>query len=279
MDFLCLNGKILPADQPVLRADNRGYRYGDGVFETMKMISGRIPLADLHMQRLFESLALLGFTQPTGFTPRKLLNNISRLARQNQCSQLARVRLSVSRGNGSLYDTRSDLQWLVECWPAEESSKRINPKGLNLGIFEAAQKSCDRYANLKSANYLIYAEAARYAQSQQLDDCLTYNVKGQIADSTIANLFLIKNRLIITPALGEGCVDGVMRRYLLKKLRELNFDVREGVVTGNDMGSFDEAFLSNAFYGIRWVRRFGKKLYTRIHTSQIYSEVIEPLFA
>ena len=94
------------------------------------------------------------------------------------------------------------LQYLIECWPADESVNQINKNGLVIDIYPDAQKSCDIFSNLKSANFLPYVMAAQYAKENKLNDCLVSNVKGHIADATIANVFLVKNNLIITPALG-----------------------------------------------------------------------------
>jgi branched-chain amino acid aminotransferase len=278
MNSVCINGRIVSADKPVLMADNRGYRYGDGLFETMKLLRGKIILEKYHFERLFSGLALLKFRVPSSFTAKKLLRDISALAKKNKCDELARVRLSVFRGNGGLYDENKSLQYLIECWPADKTVNQINEKGFVTDIFPGAQKSCDAFSNLKSANYLPYVMAAQYAKENKLDDCLVSNVKGYIADATIANIFLVKNKLIITPALSEGCIGGVMRRYLIEKLRATRFEIREGIVTKNDLETFDEFFLTNALCGIRWVKLFRDKDYSNIQTLKIYRELIEPLY-
>ncbi|MEI9810285.1 MAG: aminotransferase class IV [Bacteroidota bacterium] len=280
MNHVCVNGKIQPASQPALPADNRGYRYGDGLFETMKLIGGKIILEKYHFERLFSGLKLLKFQIPSLFTAAKLRKEILALCKKNDCTPLARIRLSVSRGNGGLYDEIKGLQYLVECWPLSETVNQLNKNGLDIDIYPDAQKSCDVFCNLKSANYLPYVMAAQYAKANKLNDCLVNNVKGHIADATIANIFLVKNNLVITPSLSEACVGGVMRKYLLEKLRSLsNFEVREGVVTKNDLETFDEVFLTNAMYGIRWVKSCRNKVYTNTQTVQLFSDHIAPLYS
>jgi branched-chain amino acid aminotransferase len=280
MNSICINGKIVPADKPVLMADNRGYRYGDGLFETMKLIRGKIILESYHFERLFAGLKLMKFQIPSLFTTDKLRQDILKLCKKNKCTDLARVRLSVFRGNGGLYDENKSLQYLIECWPADELVNQINQKGLIIDIFPDAKKSCDIFSNLKSANYLPYVMAAQFAEKNKLNDCLVSNVKGRIADATIANIFLVKNNLIITPASGEGCVNGVMRRYLIEQLRSAScgFELREGVVTKSDIETFNEIFLTNAMYGIRWVKQFRDKTYVNTQTLKIYKEFIKPLY-
>lgn len=259
-------------------ADNRGYRYGDGLFETMKLIHGTVILGEYHFERLFSGLELLRFKIPSSFTQKRLLKDILALCKKNKCDELARVRLSVSRGEGGLYDGNLKLQYLIECRLADEEVNRINKKGLNIDIFPGLQKNCDVFSNIKSANFLPYIMAAEFAKSKKLDDSLIYNVKGHIADATIANIFLIKNNLVITPALAEGCISGVMRKWLVRRLAESKFDIREGVVTKNDLETFDEVFLTNAMTGIRWVKRFRDKTYSNTQTLKIFREIVEPLY-
>jgi branched-chain amino acid aminotransferase len=278
MISICVNGKFLAADEPALLASNRGFRYGDGVFETMKMVNGRIILEDLHFQRLFQSLQLLKFQPSPLFTTEILRKHIFDLCKENKCSQLARVRLTVFRGNGGIYEINDEPHYVIESWSAEPAMNTLNEKGLTIDIFPGMQKNGDVFANLKSANHLIYVMAAKYVREQGLDDCLVTNVKGYVADATIANVFLIKNKLIITPALSEGCIKGVMRSYLIDKLKKSGFEIREGVVTKNDIESFDEIFLTNAMFGLRWVAKFRDRTYTNTKSRKIFDDFIAPLY-
>lgn len=270
MATICFNGKFVDADKAVLMASNRSYRYGDGLFETMKVINGQIQLAVFHMDRLFKGLSLLKFDIPGLFTAEILQKKILELCRHNECEQLARVRLSVSRGNGGLYDEDRKLQYLVECWTLPATVNQLNENGLVVDIFPDAAKSTDLFSNLKTANFLPYSMAAVYAKENKLNDCLVLNAHGRIADSTIANLFLMKGDTIFTPALSEGCVNGVMRKYLLESLAASNYQVEETIVSAEDLLAADEVFLSNAINGIRWVQRFRDKIYSNIKTVEIY---------
>lgn len=280
MNWICLNGKMLRADKPVLMFSNRAFRYGDALFETMRVQDGAVVLSEYHFERLFSGLRLLKFKGISSFSPKKITGLISDLCKQNRCNDLARVRLTVFRGNGGLKDKEENLQFLVECTSLNKSVIQFNKKGFRLGLYADAKKNCDIFSNLKSANYLPYILANQFARTKKIDDCLVCNVKGNIADATITNIFLIKEKMIITPALTEGCVSGVMRRYLLNQLRNSeNYEVREGVVTINDMKDFDEVFLTNSIYGVRWVRQFENKIYSSVQVSKIYNEFIFPLYS
>lgn len=270
MATICFNGKFTDADKAVLLASNRSYRYGDGLFETMKVKDGAILLAAFHMERLFDGMSLLKMDVPALVTKDKLKDVILELCKQNKCEALARVRLSVSRGNGGLYDEDRKLQYLVECWPLPSTVNQLNENGLVIDIFPDVAKSTDIFSNLKSANFLVYSMAAVYAKENKLNDSLVLNAHGRIADSTIANLFLMKGDTIFTPALSEGCVNGVMRKYLLASLAASNYQVEETIVSAEDLLAADEVFLSNAINGIRWVQRFRDKIYSNIKTVEIY---------
>lgn len=277
MNSICFNGKIISGDQPVLLASNRGYRYGDGLFETMKISEGKILLANYHFERLFSGLLLLQFEKPALFTREKINTDILRLCSKNECTRLARVRLSVFRGNGGLYDDDKVLEYLIECWPLNESVNKLNENGLVIDIYRDAEKSCDRFSNLKSANFLPYSMAALFAKQNKLNDCLVLNSSGSIADSTIANLFIIKNGIVITPGLEDGCVNGVMRRHLLTELQVAGYQVQELPVSVSDVLMAEEVFLTNAINTIRWVRQFSQNVYTNLKTAEIYERFIKTI--
>lgn len=275
--FISFNGKITPADQPVLLASNRGYRYGDGLFETMKLAQGKILLEELHFQRLIKGLELLKFDRPKLFSTTKLAAEVMQLAEKNQVRELGRVRLSVFRGNGGLYDADRALQYLIECWPLPDSFNRMNENGLEIGIYPDAPKEISLFSGLKSANFLPYTMASIYAKENKLNDCLLLNQEGNIADSTIANLFICKEGQFITPGPEQGAVDGVMRNYLVREMRAAGYAVAEGPVSISALEAANEVFLSNAIHGVKWVRRFRDCIYTNKYASEIYSRIIQTI--
>lgn len=274
MNSICFNGKIAPGDRPVLLVDNRSYRYGDGIFETMKVVNKKIALETLHFERFFSSLALMNFKIPALITAEKLKGQVLALCEKNRCDSLARVRLSVFRGNGGIFENLDDFQYCIECWPLNGSVSQLNENGLVIDIFPDARKSCDKFSNLKSANYLPYVMAARYAKENKLNECLVLNMHERIADATIANIFLFKGNRLITPSLSEGCIDGVMRRYLIT-----NLTIEESKISEIDLLEADEIFLSNAISGLRWVKNFRQKSYSNLQSKKIYNDLIQTISA
>lgn len=245
MEFINLNGKILRKDEAVIKIDNSSYRYGDGLFETMKIVDGKIFLEKYHFERLFHSIELLKFQLPEFFLKEKLIEEVLELCQGNDLRESARVRLSVSRG------ADEQLNYLIESSPLQ-----LREENLNIDVYPDARKSCDVFSNIKSANRLPYVMAEKFAKENQLDDCLVLNDYGRICDSTISNIFWIKNKKIFTPPLSEGCVAGVMRKFLIEKLRATSFELREKACDISDLQNADEIFLTNAIRGIRTVKKF-----------------------
>lgn len=276
--FICLDGKIRNAAEPVLMANNRGFRYGDALFETMRMVAGNIPLLSLHMERLFTSIRLFRYTIPKHFTPQLLLTYIETLCRKNWCEQAARIRLTVFRGHGGIFENIDAFNYLIECWPLNAAAQSFNENGLVTAVFPDAHKSCDLFSNSKTANYLPYVMAALYAKRHQLNECFILNEKGHIADGTISNLFFIHQNIIYTPALTEGCVAGVMRKFLINKLQQSGLVVKETAVKLQDLENADELFLTNAVAGIKWVKLCGNTVYRNEQTAAFYKKFIQPVF-
>lgn len=261
------------AGKPVLMVDNKGYRYGDGLFETMRLTGKKISLERYHFERFFAGLQQMGFELPAHITQENLRQQVMQLGEKNNCSESGRVRLSAFRGNGGIYEGSNDLQYTIEAWPLDRSVNQLNENGYIAGVYTEARKSCDPFSNLKSANYLPYVMAARYAKQNKWNECLVINTHERIADATIANIFLIKGGQVITPPLTEGCVNGVMRKYLIERL-----PVKETPLTIEDILSADELFLTNAVKGIRWIKQFGDKIYGNLKTRQIHRELVQPLW-
>lgn len=277
MHYLILNGKIIAANEPVLSPDNRAFRYGEGIFETIRYTPKGMPLWELHVERLTHGLATLGMQFPVHFFPDQLKSSIATLVQKNGHGPHARIRLTFYNGDGGLWEEPSTFYYIIQSWPLTAPAFNVN--GLDIGVYPQAHKSCDILSNLKSNNYLLYALAASYARKQKWNDILVLNEYRRIADSTIANLFFIKKGIVYTPALSEACVAGTLRRYLLEKLPLLGYKVIEGSFTAADLHTADEVFLTNAIQGIRWVKQFEEKQYLPRMTKALYKDLIIPLFA
>jgi branched-chain amino acid aminotransferase len=203
-----------------------------------------------------------------------LENEILALLRKNGHDKTARIRLTVFRGDGGLYDDIDHKpNYLLQSWALTDDSGTWNSNGLVLGIYADVKKSCDMLSNLKHNNFLPYTMAALFAKKQKWNDAVLLNTEGRICDTTIANIFLIKDEIVHTPSLAEGCIAGVMRKNILQQLAKNNTRVIEDEITIEDLLQADEVFLTNSIYNIRWVQNIGDKKYSNIQTQKIYAGI------
>ena len=276
---LNFNGKIFRSDKLLISPDNRSFRYGDGCFETIKIFKGKILLENHHFERLFTSLETLQFELPGFFTPTFLQKQILALAKLNSHEKLARVRLTLFRGNGGLYDLENySPNYCIQTWPLNPANNQLNENGLVVDVFTDARKVNDLFSPIKSNNYLSYAMAAMWAKRNKLNDAILLNPFGDVADATIANVFIVKDGDVQTPSLNEGPVNGNMRRYLLQSLRKQNIQVEEKKISVEDLQQASEIFLTNAIYGIRWVKQLGRHNYQNQLAALLHRDFIKPMF-
>ena len=270
MAFINYNGKFIDDSNPIIQANNRGFRFGDGVFETMKFKKGKIIFLDEHLSRLWQGLKRFQFELPKLFTPDYLESQILALIQKNKHSA-ARIRLTIFRGNGGLYDPENlHPNFIIESWNLPETNGDLNENGLQCILFKDGLKSVDAYSNLKHNNYLPYLMGALQAKKMKCNDAIIFNAKLNICDSTIANVFLIKENIIYTPALSEGCIAGIMREFVINELRKNNFNVVEQSITETDLANADEIFLTNSIYNMRWVSAIDSINYQNKITREIY---------
>lgn len=260
--FVNINGQLTDSGAAGIPHDNRAFRYGHGLFETMLFEDGRIALEDLHWKRLFDGMHQLYFELPKLFTPQFLAAEVLRTVRKNKMEALCRLRLQVWPGTGGLYDASAFApSFLIECFPLQKELLQLNENGLECGIATGLAKSMDTLANLKSCNALIYSIAARQSKVNKWNDALILNTAGRLAESTICNVFWIKDQIVYTPPLAEGCIAGVMRQHLLHTLPNKGFPLIEEPLTLDGLLHADELLLSNSIRKIKWIKQLDAKSY------------------
>lgn len=272
MDKICVDGNFISAKNPAIYGDDLAYRFGDGLFETMLLLDGKIILENLHFERLFSGMNLLHYQSSELPGRESLKKKILELVKRNGHQHAARVRLAVSRGRGNIDDLNPVPTYLISSRKVKPSSLNWQQEGLHIDIFPDARKAPDVFSHLKSSSFMAYSLAKRYAMNHNLDDTLVLNSRDKIADASIFNLFLIYKGQLMTPALSEGCVDGVMRRYIMEQ-----GGVEENSIGIHDLVEADEIFLTNAIQGIRWVKKFRNKIYGYEQAASLFRRIIQPL--
>ncbi len=278
MAHFIYNGKSYEAGRAVIGPDSRALRYGDGLFETFKSSNGQLLFAADHFDRLWNGLHLMQFNVPALLTPERLEHEIGELLKKNRHTGLARIRLTLFRGDGGLYDVMNHQPgYLVQTWALPENAGQWNSNGLVMGIHTDARKCRDVLSNLKHNNFLPYVLAALQAKKEKWNDAVVLNDAGRVCDSSIANIFIVKNGKVSTVSLEEGCIAGVMRKNIIRLLADHDIPVYESAITVDELMDADEVFVTNSILNARWVQQVAGKTYTSHFIQKIYSEILSTI--
>jgi branched-subunit amino acid aminotransferase/4-amino-4-deoxychorismate lyase len=274
--FVNYNGNVLPADQPVLLPNNRAFRYGDGVFETIRLMHGDILFFEKHLDRLKRSMQLLGMKWRSDFTFHNLYLLIRHLDQVNELKGNGRIRLEIFRNEGGYYSPASnEVSFLIEAEPLLVAEYRLNENPLRIDLFSDMIRSRNKFSNIKSSNALAFVMAGIYKDQQGLDDCILLNDGGQICEALSSNIFLVSKDELYTPSLSEGCIAGVLREQVIGMGKERGKKIHEVPVTIEMLLKADEVFLTNVIDGIRWAGAFRQKRYFNVTSKWLLAELNE----
>lgn len=262
MNFINFNGNIYPAEQEVLTVANRGYRYGDGLFESMRILKGKLQFAELHAERLQRGLAALKMEGSALFTADFLREKANELLSRNQYGENARLRLTVYREGEGLYSPESNKTgFSLEMTKSNESYYLNNSRGLIVDVYDEITKPVNFLSNHKTCNSLPFVMAGLHRKQQSLDEVFILNQYGFLCEAMSSNVFVLFNKQLYTPALSEGCIAGVMRTVVMEIAEEFGLPVIEAQINPDILNEADEVFLTNASRGIQWVMGFNNKRY------------------
>ncbi len=259
--FINFNGNFIPEETKVLTINNRAFKYGDGLFETMRMIKGELKFAELHSIRLQKGMKALKIDGYKELDTWFLTEKAEELARRNKVKN-GKLRLSIYRDSDGLYTpVENKMAWCLDIKPIEENYYKLNAKGLIVEIYPDLSKPINFLSNIKTANSLIYVLAGIYKSQNKLDEVVLLNQHGFLCETSSSNIFVYFQNHLFTPALSEGCVEGVMRQIVINLARNLNIPVTEAQINPNILYEADEVFITNASRGIQSVMGFGVKRY------------------
>ena len=260
--YLNHNGTIVPEDMTILHADNRGFRYGDGIFETMLYKDGEIRFLHLHIARLQRSMQKIQLQRAGKFDAYFVKGMTDELIRKNKMvGQKVRVRLIVFRGGDGLYAPLNNEPAFVLQVHKYEETQRDKKIGLIVDLYTEYKKPFSDLSELKSNNALIYVMAGLHKIRYKLDDVLILNQEGFLCEALTSNIFIYYEKTLYTPALNQACIDGVMRRVVMDIAASEGISVVEAQISSEIMKEADEIFCTNAVQGIQWVMGYKQKRY------------------
>lgn len=263
--FIIFNGTKQPADRPLFNSQNRAFRFGDGLFETMRMFRDEIPFLNLHLNRLHRGMKILGIEPNHHLQTKKLNQSIADLSELNGNVRNASVKLAVYRSGAGKYQPISNKSdWHLELTTLKSDCFELNNTGLTVDIYPELKVAQNIMSPFKTMNALPYVLAANYAKDRHIDDCILLNEMGQVCEATSSNVFVVRENRVTGVLPESGAVQGILQSVLpdICARRSLKMDFK--VLLVEDLLEADELFLTNAVQGIRWVQsfrstRFGKE--------------------
>lgn len=279
--FIIVNGRITRREEISFTIENRAVRFSDGFFESMRAFGLEVPFFTLHYQRIKKAWDLFSFDNPI---PKEIefSEAIARLLKSNKHFGSARIRLTFYRkGNGKYLPEINEADWYIESFPHAEKFFTLNTTGKQVDVYEELKKPIHNMFSFKTNQSLIYTQAAIWAKRNKLDDAFIINEQKNIVEATSSNVFVMQGDNIYTPTLGDGCIEGVMRKHLIRSVfPKTKIIVTEQSFSREILLKADEIFLTNAVEGIQWVvgyksRRFfnktSKLLCAALNESLLYS--------
>jgi branched-chain amino acid aminotransferase len=268
------NGALSESNQ--ISINNRGYRYGDALFETIKVISSKILFWEDHYFRLMSSMRILRMEIPMTFTMEYLERQILDTIVANDMEEKGcRVRLLVHREAGGLYKPESNkIEFLITAEPLEHDHYLFFDKAYEVDLFKDFYVSADLLSTLKTNNRVLNVVGSIYASENDLDNCLILNNSKNVVEALNGNVFLFKENILKTPPITDGCLKGVMRKQILdivEAIPELN--LVEESISPFELQKADEIFITNVIQGIQPVTKYRKKTFNVDYSRSLVSKL------
>jgi branched-chain amino acid aminotransferase len=256
------NGTILPDETLFLDHTNRGLRYGDALFETLRVVNGKIFFWEDHYLRLMASMRILRMEIPMNFTMEFLEQELIGITAANGLEKgAARVRFSVFRNNGGLYlPTTNAISYIMETAALELPFYTLDQQPYEVELFKDFYINPDMLTTLKTNNKIINVLGSIFAKENGYQNCLLLNNRKEVVEALNGNLFLVTDNHIRTPPKKDGCLNGILRKKLLELLGKLgSYTYEEASISPFELQKADELFLTNAIVGIRPITKYRKK--------------------
>jgi len=272
---------VITDEQLLLTASNRSFLYGDGVFETLKILNNQILFFEDHYFRLLASMRIIRMQIPMNFTLEYLEEQILTLVREQNCHEAARVRLTVFRNEGGYYKpTDNSVSFVIQASALSVKPYVIDEVTFEVDLYKDFTVAKQLLSTLKANNKLIQITASIFAQENGLDTCLLINEEKNVIEAANGNLFMLLNGQLITPPITEGCLNGIMRKQILKLAKELDgIEMIEQPISPFDLQKADELFITNVIIGIQPITKYRKKEFEKTKAKQLLEKLNQTILS
>ena len=257
------NGNLVEQNDNIL-TQNRAFLYGDGVFETLKIVNAKILFLEDHYFRLMASMRVIRMEIPMNFTMEYLEEQILSLVKYNGIDASARARITIFRNDGGLYLPKTnEVSYLINATPLESTTYALNTAVYEVDLYKDYYVSKQLLSSIKTTNKLINITGSIFAHENGLDNCILLNDTKNVVEALQGNLFMVQGNKLITPPVSEGCLNGVMRKQILALAKKIeSIEVSEEIISTFDLQKADELFLTNVITGIQPITKYRKKEFT-----------------
>lgn len=256
------NGNIA-AEENIL-TQNRAFLYGDGVFETVKIINNKILFLEDHYFRLMASMRVVRMEIPMNFTMEYFEEQILNLVQEKNIAASARARITVFRNDGGLYLPKTnEVSFLIHATPLDTTLYALNTAEYEVDLYKDFYVTKQLLSSIKTTNKMINVTGSIFAHENGLANCLLVNDTKNVVEALQGNLFMVVGKKLITPPVSEGCLNGIMRKQILALAKKTEgVEVVEEIISPFDLQKADELFLTNVITGIQPITKYRKKEFT-----------------
>lgn len=258
--MISFNGDIQDSDLQVT-VSNRSFLYGDGIFETLKIVNNKIVFFEDHYFRLMSSMRIVRMEIPMSFTMEYLEEQILKLVQVLNIQDSARVRFTVFRNEGGFYlPTDNSISFVIQATKLDNIKYSITKSQFEVDLYKDFIVPKQLLSTLKTANKITHVTASIFAKENQLDSSLLINETKNVIEAANGNLFMLMGNKLITPPISEGCLNGIMRKQIIAIVKQLDsIEVVEDVISPFDLQKADELFITNVIVGIQPITKYRKK--------------------
>lgn len=260
-----LDGEIVAAEAAHISIQNRGYQYGDAVFETIRVVHGKIMFWEDHYFRLMASMRIMRMEIPLSFSPEFLEEKIQELIEKNGLSNSpAKVKINIHRQSGGLYlPENREIGYLIQAFSHDKPFYQLEETAYQVELFKDHYINSGLLSTLKTNNKAVHILGSIYAEENSFQNALLVNEKKSVVEALNGNIFVVNGNTIKTPPISDGCLNGITRKKLIEIIQNTpDYELVEASVSPFELQKADEIFVTNVMLGIRPISKYRKKTFT-----------------